>query len=579
MVQSCVNPIVQISFTVHANYTFHIGVWVIQEAALAKNAILIAGEDTCVLNQEFLHDIRERCRAHNLVVPGPFQFNPGHYHRFDLLEALNSARNCSSTDPRDKLYALIGMADEKTRSAIPIDYSKSVEEVFTRAAAALIERNNSLDVISSAFSIPGFMHGAQSLPTWVPDWTDQVTYLRVPPQFLSDEVGPWRFKTRIKTVSYAEELQEPPPDTSYIVIPPLSKPFPTKRPSLLIVRAHCIGQIKKSTMMDGFWQSAYAFGDMAKRAMVRPFNRWPPFLRWIRKAIRSSPSFSGDQNIDWDDLRVFCEDLKNRWRSSIIFQAGVFPVVSPKHSVNEGDSVWFVDGFRTPLILTRVCDSAEEDSSSDTDDDEDGEKRQDGVHNGMPELVMERNMATRTANEDRSTSTSHRRNLGERRELDSNEVSSQNLTLNNCGQQEAPSKLHSESCLAKEHKNSQEIQRLEQGPEAQDLITLASQLTTEMETPKLPIECIETENHVENKKEEGNKEKKGIKEEEKIEEKDEDKEEEQCEEGLETYEIVGPCYLYGLKDLDCWTPGSAKTEHDFDPFRSMHGQSSIIGIF
>jgi hypothetical protein len=74
-----------------------------------------------------------------------------------------------STDPRDKVFALLGLAEDrqelKTLSVFP-DYSRSKEEVYITTMAALLQQGHiSMLSLCRASEIPG------TLPSWVPDWS------------------------------------------------------------------------------------------------------------------------------------------------------------------------------------------------------------------------------------------------------------------------------------------------------------------------------------------------------------------------------------------------------------------------
>lgn len=69
-----------------------------------------------------------------------------------------------ATDPRDKVFALLGLAHEDDRLAIVPDYSKSIKEVFAELAVYLISRN--INMIYFNTDSPD-----HDLPSWVPDWS------------------------------------------------------------------------------------------------------------------------------------------------------------------------------------------------------------------------------------------------------------------------------------------------------------------------------------------------------------------------------------------------------------------------
>jgi hypothetical protein len=71
-------------------------------------------------------------------------------------------RHSQSTDPRDKIYGLLGLLPGVIK--IYPDYSKSVKEVYTEAALQLVSYANDLDLLMQACS------NNKALPSWVPDF-------------------------------------------------------------------------------------------------------------------------------------------------------------------------------------------------------------------------------------------------------------------------------------------------------------------------------------------------------------------------------------------------------------------------
>jgi hypothetical protein len=85
-----------------------------------------------------------------------------------LYPMLVRSRTSDATDPRDKLYAVLGLVDEREDAGLQPDYTLGVEEVYTRLAKTIITRSQSLDCLGSAGLVRN--HG---VPSWVPDWTVQ----------------------------------------------------------------------------------------------------------------------------------------------------------------------------------------------------------------------------------------------------------------------------------------------------------------------------------------------------------------------------------------------------------------------
>ncbi|THV49869.1 hypothetical protein BGAL_0175g00060 [Botrytis galanthina] len=86
-----------------------------------------------------------------------------------LLYNMYSSILLESTDPKDKIYALLGLPRfEKYRSLLRPSYTKSASHVFSEAARVMIEEENSLEPIAAACMLNCT---DISLPSWVPDWT------------------------------------------------------------------------------------------------------------------------------------------------------------------------------------------------------------------------------------------------------------------------------------------------------------------------------------------------------------------------------------------------------------------------
>ena len=77
-----------------------------------------------------------------------FQDRPSHEdHKF--WKALLLGRSAAATDPRDKIYGILGLSGLSTLG-IPVDYKCSLEEVFVSFARCLITKSNSLNILRFA---------------------------------------------------------------------------------------------------------------------------------------------------------------------------------------------------------------------------------------------------------------------------------------------------------------------------------------------------------------------------------------------------------------------------------------------
>jgi hypothetical protein len=85
----------------------------------------------------------------------------------DLLYFVTIERNQEATDPRDKVFAFLGIADQIGGPPVAVDYTKSVEEVYIATARHLMQASNPVEVLSSVQK----KWSELSMPSWVPDWS------------------------------------------------------------------------------------------------------------------------------------------------------------------------------------------------------------------------------------------------------------------------------------------------------------------------------------------------------------------------------------------------------------------------
>ena len=84
----------------------------------------------------------------------------------DLHDTLTRFIVRQATDPRDKLFGLLGLSKEFS-DFVAIDYTSPVDQVFEDFALAFINRTRTLDVLVSL----GGDSRLSNLPSWAPDWS------------------------------------------------------------------------------------------------------------------------------------------------------------------------------------------------------------------------------------------------------------------------------------------------------------------------------------------------------------------------------------------------------------------------
>ena len=97
----------------------------------------------------------------------------------DLLHLLIQNRDCKTSDPRDKIYGMLGLG----KFDVVPDYGISIEQVYISFASNHIEdtcRRRRLEEITnddesgcilSLVLSAGSLNQKLSLPSWVPDWS------------------------------------------------------------------------------------------------------------------------------------------------------------------------------------------------------------------------------------------------------------------------------------------------------------------------------------------------------------------------------------------------------------------------
>jgi hypothetical protein len=105
-----------------------------------------------------------------------------------LLELLRiTSTSFACTDPRDRIFALLGITNDANLS-ICADYTKTVEDVYTEATMYLINAENNIDMLLDQRT----SRRTSSLPTWIPDFMNlkNSTEAGTPDGFLASSEKP-----------------------------------------------------------------------------------------------------------------------------------------------------------------------------------------------------------------------------------------------------------------------------------------------------------------------------------------------------------------------------------------------------
>lgn len=174
-------------------------VWVVQEVVLSRKVIMMCG-DTAV--QWTLNENLRQIYTSSYYETFPTLFRLERIHQIrvaTILDALLVGRSCNASDPRDKVFALLGLVDVLRRPSA--NYSMSTAEVYTKITTDLYKPySQKLDVIlgNLCYRSDEAREQTKNLPSWVPDWNQcGPTLLQRVPQaqkFLADQDPIFEYK-------------------------------------------------------------------------------------------------------------------------------------------------------------------------------------------------------------------------------------------------------------------------------------------------------------------------------------------------------------------------------------------------
>ena len=217
-------------------------IWCVQEISMARDSVLMCGDvdvpwrlagitSTWLEAQNITHDFHSPSLIKHVDTEKALTM----YHRADsdglfdnLLEALSRHREFGATDPRDKVYAVLGLVngDHSMIASVAIEYTKPVAEVYLDVAVAALDIYKDLFVLSFIQHPDEFIANT-GFPSWVPRWDVSLSEATMIGQRNSDEEGWYTSEGRhletfsittdgglrihgymYDTVSYVSELME-----------------------------------------------------------------------------------------------------------------------------------------------------------------------------------------------------------------------------------------------------------------------------------------------------------------------------------------------------------------------------------
>jgi hypothetical protein len=87
-----------------------------------------------------------------------------------MFEILKARRGSGVSDPRDMIFAHLGLIKSSVEDIIPVDYGKSTLQLYEDLARYYVNRGKSAAILTWAEG-EELYERREGLPTWVPDWT------------------------------------------------------------------------------------------------------------------------------------------------------------------------------------------------------------------------------------------------------------------------------------------------------------------------------------------------------------------------------------------------------------------------
>ena len=321
-------------------------VWIMQEVVLSHRIIIMCGAK-CVSWADlsmFTYCMSDNDLAQHLPRWGPFheedespesgcirvntiegirEYNIGTPSKTPFLSGLVEGRGAQATNPRDKVFAIMGM----TRDLMYPKYSDPIIDIYVEAALKIVTTPFGIDLLCCV----DHLHPTPSQPSWVPDWaTPRQTaslgyYAKHHDIYRASKKPYWEMQLRTETTEKGAALAivgiivdtitevgmiSEDPDLKDMLVPGTPTSHFILAGIELANEACQASSLTKSTIFETFWQTLVA-GKGPSNYVRAPDEYSPIFALLFNSATGRSPSFP-DQPSDSNKRRLTLENLKVR---------------------------------------------------------------------------------------------------------------------------------------------------------------------------------------------------------------------------------------------------------------------------
>jgi hypothetical protein len=150
------------------NMRYFSRIWIIQEIANAKLATIHLGDNAMgwsILEEERLKTLEIYNNAPKWISN---IYLRQEYTTRDLSNLLFYTISSEASDPRDKLFALLGLVKDADEFGLAADYSLSLQEVQVGVAAFFITHEDDCSILRYAVGVSS--DSPAEVPSWVPTW-------------------------------------------------------------------------------------------------------------------------------------------------------------------------------------------------------------------------------------------------------------------------------------------------------------------------------------------------------------------------------------------------------------------------
>ena len=158
------------------NQSWFVRAWTLQEVVVARDLKLICGDWSMGWRSLFMagcciKDARLPLTnidsIHRILLMNELASGETDFHNAPLIDILPQARRALSTDPRDSMFAYLGLSIESDATALKPDYGESLDEVYMRYAMYFVAEDCGVLMLCECF----MASTSQSFfPSWVPQW-------------------------------------------------------------------------------------------------------------------------------------------------------------------------------------------------------------------------------------------------------------------------------------------------------------------------------------------------------------------------------------------------------------------------